>query len=370
MVVTGVTYESYCPDMGNITITGVSSDLTLEFALSIAGTELNRWTERYTPNAQGVVVIRELGNIMMDYFKPIGLKVDYGLTVQDPINRRGVISATCNGSVLFATILYYCTQKVGISNADYNRFLGRHTTRLVRADQYVPVSYNLNGQRLAVGVAYRVADKVCYSVLNLVTEVEATQRFRTHNLSPAVIVQRINTLDKVNIKATDLIFYQAELYVSGQQVDMIRFELDHRHYKQCTHLVFYNLFGFPETLYFTGKDEKSADFAGTYALISEQYTKIDTDLHEMHTINSGYIDAATYESIKDLVRSKEVYIYQGTKMQAITITEADLTVEKPSNTPTNVKLTYRLAEDEATLFSRPSTFNDKTFDASFDHTFI
>ena len=152
MVVTGGNfYGLFCPDMGNITITNVDSDLVIEFALSIAGTELSRWTERYTPNTQGVVEVRELGNIMMDYFKPIGLKVDFSLNVQDPINCRGLIGGFVNGTSLITQPLFYSTQKIGITNMDYNRFLGRHTKRLVRANQYVPVAYNLNAQSLQVG---------------------------------------------------------------------------------------------------------------------------------------------------------------------------------------------------------------------------
>ena len=92
MVVTGGDFFGlFCPDMGILTISGLDADIVIDFSLSIAGKVQNSWSERYTPDASGKVRIRELGNIMMDYFQPVGIEVDYSLNEQEPINCRGII---------------------------------------------------------------------------------------------------------------------------------------------------------------------------------------------------------------------------------------------------------------------------------------
>ena len=371
MVVTGTNNLGlFCPDMGDVTISGVTDDLVIQFTLSVNAVAKSIWTERYTPDASGVVVVRDLGKIMMDYFDRYGIDVNFNAIDPSASIYSGGIDARVDDVVLFSQPFYYATQKVGITSADYNRFFNRHAHRMVRADQYVPVVYNLNSQTLKVGVAYYSGDAVCYDELYCYAE-EDDQNvlYQLRNLSPAVIASRINNQEDEDITADDIIYYEALLYVNNELVDKIHYDLDHRHYKQLTHLVFYNLFGFPETIYMTGKDEKSAEFEGTYALMGDQYTKIDTELNELHTLNSGYISDIGYESIKDLIRSKEVFLYQGTNMQRIAITDIDLTDAKPRSTPTNIKLTYRLAEDEATVFTRPALDNTRVFDDSFDYTF-
>ena len=370
MVVTGGDFFGlFCPDMGILTISGLDADIVVDFSLSIAGKVQNSWSERYTPDASGKVAIRELGNIMMDYFQPVGIEVDYSLNEQEPINCRGIIEGKINDTPVISQPLFYCTQKVGITNMYYDRFFNRYAKRMVRANQYVPVVHNYNSQVMEVGVAYRVGGEVCYGVLSLGSFADQPHNFKVHNLSPVVIATRINNQKQVSITADDLIYYEATLSVDNNVVDKIRFDMDHKHYKQLTHFVFYNLFGFPETIYMTGKDEKSAEMEGTYALISEQYTKIDTELNELHTVNSGYISETSYESIKDMIRSREVYRYNGTYMERITITDVDLVAEKPRSTPLNVKITYRLAKDDDAKFIRPGMADGKVFDETFDNTF-
>ena len=70
-----------------------------------------------------------------------------------------------------------------------------------------------------------------------------------------------------------------------------------------------------------------------------------------------------------MICSKEVYLDHGTTRQAITILDAELVTTKPRNAPTNVRITYRLADEKSTVFARPDLDNTNVFDDTFDYTF-
>ena len=252
-----------------------------------------------------------------------------------------------------------------------NRFLNRFSQRMVRPDQFIFVAFPTQLQALKLGVAYKDSEeRVQYTIVEWPREANNPSWNRSRNLSPLVVAIRLSEVIEETISVDNLLYYEASLYLQdGTLADRIRFNMDFKHYKQLTHLVFYNLFGMPETLYFTGMDESTSEIEGTYALMAGQYSKIKTEMHDVHVINSGYINASTLDSIKDMICSKEVYLYHGTTRQAITILDAELVTTKPRNAPTNVRITYRLADEKSTVFGRPDLDNTNVFDDIFDYTF-
>ena len=375
MVITGINSAGcFCADMGDVVISGVESDIIIDFTARYNGNVIHSWSERYTPDAQGVVKVRDLGEIALDYFVPMGLDINFNTVDANEFSYNVGISASITddeGTQLddFVQTFYYSMLPVKKSNIEYKFFYNRYSERSVHPEQYIPVAYNIDTQNLKVGVVFKANDTVDYLVLDYGDENDQSIIHRIRNLSPKVIAAKVSEEYGDEISVSDLIYYDASLYYNGGLIDRIKFNLDHRHHKQFTHLIFYNLFGFPETICFTGKDEKSAEMEATFALMNDQYSKIDTELNEIHTINSGYITSTDYESIKDLIRSKEVYIYNGTDKLKIAITDIDLTCEKPKSTPLNVKISYRLANDKDVAFARPGITNNRVFDKTFDYTF-
>lgn len=376
MVISGLNSNGiFCADMGDLILSEVSSDVVIQFSVYYKGNLQSVWSERYFPDSSGVIKVRDLGKVAMDYFRPIPIHVNYDINDTNEFsNSVGIIGVVVDvdDSLLarFSQSFYYSTQRINLSNSEYNNFYSRFSKRLIHPEQYIPLAYNLDEQTLKLSIAfYNNNEEVEYIEINYPQEDNQSILQRIRNVSPKVVAQKVSDEYGDDIPVTNLIYYDASLFYRNKLIDLIHYELDHKYHKQVTHLIFYNHFGFPETLYLTGKDEKAANFEGTYALISNDYVKVDTELHETHTLNSGYISEAAYDSIKDLTKSKEVYRYNGTTMERITITDIDLKYDKPKSSPLNVKITYRLANDDNALFVRPGIIDNKVFDKSFDNTF-
>ncbi|MGL4852895.1 MAG: hypothetical protein ACRC3Z_09685 [Phocaeicola sp.] len=371
MVVTGLNTGCFCPDMGDVILSEVTEDVIIDFVVYRGSDIIYTWSERYTPDDMAIIKVRNLGKTMFDFFQLLELlnvTTSLDAIFRQSVAIEGRVKDESGGMITaFGQTFYYCEQRVGTYLPEYNRFFNRYTQRKVRVGQFVPLYYR-SEHSLKVGVAYYDKENVLYSFVTFADSGQYLQ-FQYRNLSPERVLKLLNEQQGISVSMADLLYYEAYLYDGAVLVDKIRFDIDTLYHKQLTHFLFYNLFGLPETIYLTGRDETAGEFKGAYGMINDIYEKIDTELNELHTVNSGYITEADYESIKDLVRSKELYRYEGGTMEKITITDVDITRERPRTTPLNVKLTYRIADEKGAPFSRPELFSDRIFDKSFDYTF-
>ena len=80
MTITGINTQGvYCPDMGDVVISGLSTDdIIVEFTIIFNGvTKSTSWTERYTP-LENEVRITNLGDVAFDFFSPYPFELSYG----------------------------------------------------------------------------------------------------------------------------------------------------------------------------------------------------------------------------------------------------------------------------------------------------
>ena len=95
-----------------------------------------------------------------------------------------------------------------------------------------------------------------------------------------------------------------------------------------------------------------------------------TDLTSSHTVCSGWIDQDTHDSVKDAIRSDEVYIVDELKLgDMVTITGIDLEYNRPSDKPVSAAITYRVSDKIQERFTRARQMGTRIFDDSFDKTF-
>ena len=334
MVIGGIVEGGvFCHDMGDVQISGVSGNITVKYEVSGPDMDSASFDEVYYPDKDGNVKIHGLGDVALSYFRDLDINLLH--TTDDYTSIRyylmiysSIYNDAGKQAGSFTQTFYYSNCRTGMSAYD-KRFLSRFSKRMVRVDQVVPVAYHKMGQTLVLGIAYKSQDKARFHKVNFFSNA-APGTFDIRYFSVPAIVDRLNKELGASYTADDIIFYEASLYSQEMLIDKIHFDIDRRHYPQITHFVFYNCFGFPETLYFTGRDERS---------------------------------------VEDMVHSSKVYLYKNDVLgDLITITEVDFTESKPRTEPLNIKLTYRVANECQRIFTRDS-LRERIFDKTFDSTF-
>lgn len=374
MEITGIVDGGvFCPDMGDVEITGVSGNITIKYSIKKTyATTITTFNEVYYPDQKGCVKIHGLGDIAMDYFGDIGILLRHNTHQYDSNPYLIIIYALIfnnSGGVenSFSQTFFYSKCRMSISLNDIC-FMSRFSTRMVREDQVVCLTSHGKFQDMVLGIAYKTDSEVRFHRIELPTR-GGLGDFYTYFYSVPAVVERLNEALKSSYTTNDIVYYEVYYYDNDKIIDKVHFDIDRKHYPQITHFIFYNCFGFPETLYFTGKDERSAELEASFGSFAGNYLKTYTDLITSHTVNTGYINEAIRDSVEDMVHSSKVYLYEYDKLgDLITITGVDFTESKPRTEPLNVKLTYRVADECQRKFAR-AKIGDRIFDSTFDSTF-
>ena len=239
---------------------------------------------------------------------------------------------------------------------------------MVRIDQLVCLAYHNLGQTLVLGIAYKSQGKARFHRIKFFSTTTPGY-FYIRYFTVSAIVEQLNKELDAAYTVDDIIYYEADLYADEKLIDKVHVDIDRKHYPRITHFVFYNCFGFPETLYFTGKDERTSELSASFGSILGSNLKVHTDLITSHNVNTGYINEITRDSVEDMVHSNKVYLYEnGALGELVTITDVDFTEWKPRTEPLNIKLTYRIADECQRKFTR-DRLRERIFDKTFDSTF-
>lgn len=373
MVITGIIEGGvFCQDMGILEITDVSDSITVDYDIVGVGIERASFAETYYPDLGRRVEIHGLGNVALDYFYNQEIRIQHSVDIYTVapyyVDMTMTIRCADGQSSVVTQRFYYSKCRVGKKPSTYYGFLNRLSVRNVRREQFVCLSYHSLGQKLVLDIAYKSEGELLFHQQILET-VSYPGFFVTRFLSLKAIVELLNEELDTPCTADDIMYYETSLYFNESLVDRIHFDIDRRHYPQITHFVFYNCFGFPETLYFTGQDERASELEASFGFVLGNYLKVDTDLITSHTVNTGYIKEAVRDSVEDMVYSSKVYLYEKETLgDLITITDIDFTESKPRTEPLNIKLTYRVADKCQRKFAREN-FRDGIFDRTFDSTF-
>lgn len=374
MVITGIIEGGvYCRDMGDVVISNVTGSITVKYRISGYGIAAATFEEVYFPDSSGSVTINGLGEVALDYFPDQDIKIVHTTTNHTIVKNylridADVYNASGNKEKTFSQSFHFSKCRTALSHND-KCFLSRFSSRMVREDQLVCVAYNCWGQTLVLGIAYKSEGVARFLKVNFFTNNTPGDSIIQY-FSVASVVERLNMELNASFTSDDIIYYEADLYSSDTLIDKIHYDIDRKHYPQITHFVFYNCFGFPETLYFTGRDERTSELEASFGSVMGNYLKIHTDLITSHTANTGYINETIRDCVEDMVHSNKVYLYQkDTLGDLITITGVEFTESKPRTEPLNIKLTYRVADKCQRTFTRarlPEKIFDKTFDSTFD----
>lgn len=375
MVVTGTNGGAFCKDFGAVLISDVTGSIRVDYTVT-APLKTDILSETYTADASGIIRINDLGELAQCYFEELPVALDSDSENVTSVNHIVRIDAKLYDDsdkllTSFSQKFFYSNCRSTIDNAySYLGFLSRHRKRKVRLDQSLCVGYFARGQKTGVGVYYKQGGVAKWTEFQL-ADARDDDSLTIRNVSSDTVLANLKKHAQADdVTIDDLFYYIVYLKHDGNVVDAIQFDIDTRYFSAISHFVFYNCFGVPDTLYFTGKDERSSELVGTYAMIQREYRKVSTEYNIYHGINTGFINETLRDCVEDLVNSGKVYLYDSSGLgEQVTITEVDFQESKPRTEPVNVRLKFRLASDCQRRFNRDDTIDLKIFDHTFGDTF-
>ena len=374
--VLGFPEECFCGDLKDVTIPGVNWDGSpatvlddpVTVVLSVGGETI--LSETYYPDADGKIVIRRLGELLLPYFTLpvagfVGSSRDASIQVQLSLTSDQV------GNNVKTSVVHYSRLPINHDfAAPYLHLLSRYQEKKTAVGRVEMVSGMTGISRVDVGVAYLLNGVAKYTKIQLGNIVNCT----TMNVSIDVITAQLNTSQSLTLTPADVLYY--DLYAVQivetleSVVDKIRLVHDTRNYPHPVNIAYYNCFGVMETITLTGIDERSVDLGGEFAYADAKYRKIDTVPVVSDKVYTGHIDQQTAQALEDLVTSDLVFLYEnGVLTKEITITDIEMVRKKPSYEPIGYAITYRPVDKRHLEFTQrvlPTGIFDSTFDYTFD----
>ena len=355
-------YKLFVADYEDIVFDNVTDNVSLR--ISVGQTLL--LDEIYHPNAEKKVIISGIGDVLSKYFSFDSTQ----LFATKSINRSLVFEfrSTVDGVVTYNTqILYYSSVRLGVDL--YDKFLTRYTTKKTNVNRCEMLSiYDFTADFIEVGVAYMHEGVSKYHRALFSTP----SYCHTVNVSLSLLPAWIDGETGYHIDASDIIYYDVYALTSeseNQVVDKIQYINDKREYPNEVRLVYNNCFGVSETIAFTGITKSATALNAQYAQFKRLYSKTYTDPVTTHQLYTGPLDQASIDSIEDIIRSDQVWIYQDTTtLIPITITDINMESNNRGNEPKGYSISYRLSDNRQS-FKRVNPLYNRSFDKSFDRTF-
>lgn len=369
MVVSGTNSGSFCKDFGSVVLSGLTGRISVVYALSLPDGSIKSFTEHYMPDDGGVVRINDLGELAFAYFEPLPMSLSGAQTAGYTLLLDASVYDDDDGSLGgFSQKFFYanCRTSIGTPHS-YRGFLSRHHRRRIGVDQAHFVGFFLNGQQLGIGVSYKKDDSEQWVEFQVDTPADGGIYYR--NFDVQTLVGLLGAVGLV-VSPDDVFYYIIYLKADGAVQDAMQVDVDRTHYAAVTHMVYHNCFGIPDSLRFTGKDNRSVEMDAAYINVQRNYLKINTRHNIYHDVNTGYINEVMRDCAEDLVNSDAVYLYHdGSLGDRVTITEVNFDESRPRTEPVNVRIKYRLAPECQRTIDRDMTVDYRIFDHTFGNTF-
>lgn len=370
MVVSGTNGGAFCKDFGSVQLSQLTGRISVNYVLSLPDGSQRSFTEHYTPNDNGVVSINDLGELAFAYFEPMPMVLSGAQSANYTLLLEAVVYDISEAEIgTFSQKFFYANCRTNLASPNsYRGFLSRHHRRKISTDQAHFIGFIQNGQQLGVGVAYRKNGTQQWS--EFILDIGASGQLYCQNFNLTTAVQLLQANANVSVSADDVFYYIIYLKADGSVQDAMQVDVDRTPYPAATHMVYYNCFGVPDSLRFTGKDNRTTEIDAAYVNVKRNFLKINTQYNIYHDVNTGYINDVTRDCAEDLVNSDAVYLYQGDSLgDRLTVTEVNFDDTKPRTEPINVRIKYRLSAECQRTIDRDMTVDYRIFDHTFGDTF-
>ena len=371
MVVSGTNSGAFCKDFGSVVLSDLTGSISVAYSLTLPDGSSRSFSEYYSPDDKGIVRINDLGELAFAYFEPLPIVLAGAQSASYTLLLDAVVYDIADSMVgQFSQKFFYSNCRTNIQSPhSYQGFLSRHHRCKISADQPHFVGFIQNGQQLGIGVSYRKGNAEQWS--EFLMSMGDNGQIYYQNLDVQTVVQLLQTNMGVSVPVDDVFYYIIYLKVDGSVQDAMQVDVDHIPYPATTHMLYYNCFGIPDSLRFTGKDNRTTEIDAAYINVQRKFLKINTKYNIYHDVNTGFINAVMRDCAEDLVNCEApVYLYcNGALGDRITVTEVNFDEFTPRTEPINVRIKYRLASECQRTIDRDMTVDYRIFDHTFGEEF-
>lgn len=345
------------------------------------------YTEPYVPDADGVVTLRGLAELIEPYVRPCPTPLRQDLVVGHGVWLATVVRASFTAQLLradgttitptFHSYAFYASRRTKATPGATAIWLTRYTERTILSVQPICLSVllmnTLTAQLVVEGYKNGTLQTVTVPV-NLSAGSGAASG--TAPAYAAVVHYTVADLAEA-AGMTQVLRATAQLMRSGTMVDSVTFHVDYTHHAQRRVVAFTNCFGMLETEAFTGTDEVGTELEAEFAWVDRDYEKTSTREVTVHRLAARFTAGDRRDSLRDIATSTEVYLIheEGTdSWQKMTVTGLEMTDTRPHTAPQTAFLTLRPAamhqeEVDRTGDTDGGQTRHRIFDYTHDYTF-
>lgn len=358
MVVHGISDNSkyFSGDFPDIQVRGLISNV--ELLISVAGSEHR---ELYTPDGNGVVYIRGIGNIVEQYFD---LPPYYSYSdhfVLAPLSVALTFKTSSENKVYNLSVYYsrICLNKIP---SDYIKFLSRYSKIYTTEKRREFVTFiKQSTSQIRVKLTYLMSGQ-----MNEKTFFHFLPADNDCIVSTDVSVKKIAS--ESSVSSSDIISYTVECMVGDYSYDSIEYIVDKKTYPNEIKFLYYNHFGVIESCAFTGFVKENPELIGSVSKFIYVSSRINAYIKHIYNAFSGYINSEKYKSVLDMIVSPHVYLYtESVDKKEIVVSEYNLERTIPVNEVYGVDITFYFASKRDNDYVRLS--DGGVFDFTFDNTF-
>lgn len=386
MVITGTNGGSFCSDFGQVKITGLSGRIEVSYTITFPGGS-DAFTEFYSPDSEGEVLISDLGQLARSYYKPdriplspqpVAEAVTETSHIYHPVSFDTLVTIAAditdmgdNSVGNFSQKFFYSNCRTRIATPyQYRGFLSRHHRYTLRPGQKNILSFFQHGQKLCAGISFNQYDGEHWLEFDLFPDAGIPDDGKLFCLDLSVQNVCRMVAERVSIDADSVNYIIFYIKADGEVQDAIQVDID----KENTNppqLLYYNCFGVPESICFAGREVRKAERESDYVTAQHLYRAVNSKLDITHEMNTGYISEVYRDCAEDLAVSEYVYLYDGENdPERVTITEISFEeTSRPRTEPINVSVTYRMANEEQRIIERDMTIDYRIFDHTFGTEF-
>lgn len=318
--------------------------------------------EKYYPDRAKTVTLRDLGEIIDSYFSFPDLTGEesiypfYPLVVTLRFLDANKVQEEKRVNV------FYSRQHVAFEAQTDSVFYSRYKIKYIRRNSIDYVTLYASAQTsLKLDVIYldnNVSSKKTIS-LPLNNHVGCMIAYKMN----MQLIAQVSGISIANILSYDV------FVTNGRSTDNIKYIVDKKEHREVHQFIYYNIFGLPESLIFTGLIEHNPTLEGNTAELTGGRLRVNPYFNDVQTINTGYLDVSKFNAVLDMITSPVQKWYDTSSvMMLVFITEIDLLHKRMGNHRVNVKISFCPAKRRYEVFNR-IRFTGGIFDYTFDKTY-
>ena len=357
-MVTNLVNDSYvfsC-DMQDIRIADVHDKLSLRMVVD--GQEA--LSEIYYPDHGNTVIICDPGDIINEYFVHPELNGGDERITLSPMEVQLALSDG-ESAERYTLHVFYSRHHMSFDPQTDFIFHSRYKIKQLRQNSIDYLSFFVSDKtEVFLDIIYLESGRSVRKTVKL--QLSDANRMMAYNVSP------VKVGELAGLKTDNILSYDARI-TDGTLTDLIRYVIDRKSRREMHQFLYYNVFGLPESISFSGLVQYSPELEGDIADMVKQKRRFAPFFNDLRTVNTGYLDENKYKALIDMLTSPRQRWYDTPSLpMEIIITDIDFTHTKMGNRRGNVNLTFCPASRKHQVFDRYS-FGGGIFDYTFDRTF-